>query len=144
MTGNVFLDTSGWLALLNSAELLHAEANLRWQQIVLAKRSITLTDWIVAETGNGLARSDRKNRLSESLARVLSTSRTEFVVIDAALMHRALDLYGQHADKTWGLVDCASFLVMRDRGMSEAFTCDRHFEQAGFKCLLYPDGRALA
>lgn len=31
---------------------------------------------------------------------------------------------------------CASFLVMEDNGISQAFTNDRHFEQAGFRNLL--------
>jgi predicted nucleic acid-binding protein len=33
-------------------------------------------------------------------------------------------------------VDCASFIVMQERGITEAFTSDRDFEQAGFKRLL--------
>jgi predicted nucleic acid-binding protein len=53
-------------------------------------------------------------------------------------MERALQLYAERADKTWGLVDCASFVVMTEQGMTEAFTTDRHFEQAGFRCLLPP------
>ena len=57
-------------------------------------------------------------------------------VVTHALLSRALSEYSQHADKSWGLVDCASFLVMRDLGISEAFTSDSHFEQAGFKVLL--------
>ena len=51
-------------------------------------------------------------------------------------MERALLLYSDRPDKFWGLVDCASFIVMSDEGISEAFTTDRHFEQAGFECLL--------
>jgi predicted nucleic acid-binding protein len=52
------------------------------------------------------------------------------------LMERAIDRYCHYTDKSWGLVDCASFLVMQDRGITEAFTSDQHFEQAGFKPLL--------
>jgi predicted nucleic acid-binding protein len=51
-------------------------------------------------------------------------------------MERALKLYTERSDKTWGLVDCASFIVMSDEGSTEAFTADRHFEQAGYTCLL--------
>ncbi len=40
------------------------------------------------------------------------------------------------ADKEWSLVDCASFVVMQQRGLTEALTTDRHFEQAGFVRLL--------
>jgi hypothetical protein len=36
----------------------------------------------------------------------------------------------------WGLVDCVSFVIMRSLGIREAFTADRHFEQAGFVALL--------
>ncbi|HMD84195.1 MAG TPA: hypothetical protein VKO18_05790 [Terriglobia bacterium] len=32
--------------------------------------------------------------------------------------------------------DCISFVVMREHGMSEALTGDRHFERAGFIALL--------
>jgi hypothetical protein len=51
-------------------------------------------------------------------------------------MGLALDYFARYADKSWGLVDCASFVVMQQRGITEAFTSDRHFEQAGFACLL--------
>jgi hypothetical protein len=39
-------------------------------------------------------------------------------------------------DKEWGLIDCMSFIVMQDRGITEALTADDHFNQAGFKALL--------
>lgn len=38
----------------------------------------------------------------------------------------------QYTDKEWSLVDAASFVVMRRLGITEAFTTDHHFEQAGF------------
>jgi predicted nucleic acid-binding protein len=45
-------------------------------------------------------------------------------------------LYEQRPDKRYSLVDCISFEVMRERGISEALTHDRHFEQDGFTALL--------
>jgi hypothetical protein len=45
-------------------------------------------------------------------------------------------LYRQRADKDWSLTDCISFVVMRQRGLTEALTGDHHFEQAGFVALL--------
>jgi predicted nucleic acid-binding protein len=50
MAGSIFLDTNGWLALLNSADELHPAAREHWRQIVRDRRTIVLTDWIVAET----------------------------------------------------------------------------------------------
>jgi len=136
MASSILLDANGWLALLNSADALHAQADHVWRDIVTGKHRIVLTDWIVAETGNGLARSREKSRLMEALNRILRHPRGELVFVDNELLHRSLDFFQRHADKSWGLVDCASFLVMRDRGIADAFTSDYHFEQAGFTCLL--------
>jgi predicted nucleic acid-binding protein len=136
MAGSIFLDTNGWLALLNSADQLHASANERWSEVIYARREIVFTDWIVAEAGNGLARFPQKARLAASLDRIMRSSRRELVVVDEPLLQRALECFGGHQDKTWGLVDCASFIVMQDREITDAFTSDHDFEQAGFRCLL--------
>lgn len=49
-------------------------------------------------------------------------------------------MYSRHTDKTWGLVDCISFVAMQERGITEALTADRHFVQAGFRALLLEVG----
>jgi predicted nucleic acid-binding protein len=138
MAHSIFLDTNGWVALLNAADVLHARANQMWREIVNGKHRIVLSDWIVAETGNGLARFREKSRFEESLERILRSPRRELVMVDEQLLRKALKFFGRHEDKHWGLVDCASFIVMEERGITEAFTSDRHFEQAGFTCLLQP------
>ena len=51
------------------------------------------------------------------------------VIADAFYLH-------QHADKKWTLTNCASFVIMRERKVTDALTGDRHFEQAGFAALL--------
>ena len=38
--------------------------------------------------------------------------------------------------KEWGLTDCTSFVVMMESQITQAFTSDHHFEQAGFEKLL--------
>jgi predicted nucleic acid-binding protein len=133
---SVFLDTNGWFALLNERDDLHFEAQSIWRGMVQAFRPVTLTDWIVAETGNGLARTAARTRFATSWERVLRSPRVRVIFVDSILMQRALALYAERADKAWGLVDCASFVVMADQGITDAFTTDRHFEQAGFRCLL--------
>jgi predicted nucleic acid-binding protein len=37
--------------------------------------------------------------------------------------------------KKLSVVDCVSFIVMRDNGVSEAFCFDRHFREHGFRTL---------
>jgi predicted nucleic acid-binding protein len=61
-----------------------------------------------------------------------------YVMVPASqeLLDRGVTLYRQRPDKDWSLTDCISFVVMRERGITEALTADHHFEQAGFVALL--------
>ena len=45
-------------------------------------------------------------------------------------------LLKDHIQKDWSLTDCTSFEVMKERRITEAFTTDKHFEQAGFDILM--------
>jgi hypothetical protein len=132
----LFLDTNGWVALLNADEPVHREADEEFRLLGRARCAVVLTDWVVAETGNCLARSTLRAEFAETVRRFSGNPNFRIVPVSAPLRERALDLYASRTDKTWGLVDCASFLVMGDEGITDAFTTDRHFEQAGFHCLL--------
>ena len=132
----VFLDTNGWLALLNASDVLHRAAAAEWARVIEQRSAIVLTDWVVAETGNGLARTAARSRFAAAVEILRASPRVRLVPVSEHLFARALELYGGRPDKTWGLVDCASFLIMQDEGIREAFTNDRHFGQAGFRPLL--------
>jgi len=133
---SVFLDTNGWLALLNASDQLHQRADAAWRDLGSRGYEIVLTYWVVAETGNGLARTPVREQFSGIADRILNDPRCRVIFVTRGLVRRALDLYRERTDKQWGLVDCASFLVMADEQIAEAFTTDRHFEQAGFKAML--------
>jgi hypothetical protein len=90
----------------------------------------------VAETGNGLARTTARKLFVKVARALMNDPRASLVRVEHELLIRALGLYEQRGDKDWGLVDCASILVMQDHSIREAFTHDKHFKQAGFQCLL--------
>lgn len=60
----------------------------------------------------------------------------EVVWVDESLHREAVDLLMKRSDKTYSLCDAVSFVLMQQRGMSEALTTDHHFEQEGFRRLL--------
>ena len=132
----VFLDSNGWVALLNNEDALHSTAAEAWRRLGHLGYRVVSTDWIVAETGNTLARTVVRRRFPQGVERLLRLPQARLVFVTQPLMERALHLYADRPDKTWGLVDCASFIVMGDEGITEAFTTDKHFEQAGFERLL--------
>jgi uncharacterized protein len=132
----VFIDTSGWIALLNADDALHQSACQLLARFGDGRQSLVTTDWVLAETGNGLARTAARASFADAVQRFRASPQCRLVRVDAVLFDRALDLYCQVRDKSWGLIDCATFLVMQDDGIAEAVASDRHFVQAGFRCLL--------
>jgi uncharacterized protein len=60
------------------------------------------------------------------------------VLLDTSvfLHQEAMDLLLARQDKTYSLCDAVSFVLMRRRGIGDALTTDRHFEQEGFVRLL--------
>jgi predicted nucleic acid-binding protein len=88
------------------------------------------------EVADALAESECRGRVREFIHCLRASAACEIVPASRELLDRALELYHQHADKGWTLTDCGSFVIMRDRGVTQALTGDRHFEQAGFVALL--------
>jgi len=65
--------------------------------------------------------------------KILQTSnRVEVTEVDQKLFEKGFAVYEQYADKTWGLVDCISFVVMWEVGITDALTFDADFAQAAF------------
>jgi hypothetical protein len=97
---------------------------------------LVTTDWVLTEVADAL--SDPKNR-AECVALIDDLRRSPSIEIEPAsrkLFDIGWDLYRRRPDKDWSLTDCISFVVMQERGITDALTGDRHFEQAGFRALL--------
>ena len=136
MGEEVFADSQGWIALLNRSDQYHAAACKAMAAFAREGRDIVTTDWILAETGNGLARTSARPEFVEAVRRLQKSPNVTIVKISDDRFQQALEMFSRAGDKGWGLVDCASFDVMAGRGVTEVFTNDHHFEQAGFRCLL--------
>ena len=60
----------------------------------------------------------------------------EVVWVNDALHREAVQLLETRLDKRYSLCDAVSFVLRRQRGLSEALTTDQHFQQEGFRRLL--------
>ena len=129
----VFADTSFFIAFLSNDDE-HYEQALNLMQIFRGR--ITTTMWILAELGNYFSKSKTRLRFVP-FVRDLSVDRRVLILpIDQAHFGSALEIYENRSDKEWSITDCTSFLIMKARGIREAWTTDHHFEQAGFVKLL--------
>lgn len=129
----MLLDTSGLLCLHHVAEPYHKEA----ASLYVAASASTTHNYILAEFV-ALSHSRRLPRDSSLayLRGLVRNPKVEIVWVGEALTESALSLLERQLDKTYSLCDAVSFLLMRERGITEALTTDHHFEQAGFVRLL--------
>jgi predicted nucleic acid-binding protein len=58
---------------------------------------------------------------------LLESPTVTLVQVDEPRLLTAWGYFTQHADKSYSLAACASFLVMRERGIAQALAFDRHF-----------------
>lgn len=128
----VFADAFYFVARLNRRDQHH-------ERVVAFSREfrsqILTTDWVLMEVADALAKSECRSRIRDFTLHLRQASGCEVVPTSRDLLDRALELYQQHKDKEWTLTDCVSFVIMRERGITEALTEDRHFVQAGFTVL---------
>jgi predicted nucleic acid-binding protein len=132
----VFLDTSYALALSAPTDQFHGRALCLAEELEAARARLVTTRAVLLEIGNALSR-QRYRAAAVSLLRALEADPSVTLLpLSEELYARALELYGSRPDKEWGLIDCASFVVMSERGITKALTADEHFQQRGFRALL--------
>lgn len=129
----IFVDTSYVVAYVSPDDAQHNEA------VALARQYngylLLTTSAVLLEIGNFLARR-RKPEAVKTIQSFFDSQEMRIVNVDEDLLREAFDLYAKYTDKTWGLVDCVSFIVMRREGVTDALTADVDFVQAGFNALL--------
>jgi predicted nucleic acid-binding protein len=133
-----FVDTSGWAAWADRREQFHASAVAAFEEVWQQGGQVTTTNWVLAELTALLTSPLRvsKPMQIQLLQDIRADTGVLVLRVDPALEAAAWLLWETRADKDWTLIDCASFVVMQQAGLTEAITADHHFEQAGLVRLL--------
>lgn len=132
----VFVDTGYFRALIDSNDRFHHVATAWRNRLKITPRSLVTTTAVLLELGNQFTKPIAFNAAMPVFKSVVEDARFSIVPIDLVSIKAALQYRIRMQDKSWGLVDCTSFLVMRSLDITEALACDKHFEQAGFRALL--------
>lgn len=132
----MFVDTAAWIALLNVSDALHSRAKQVMNELIQQNVLLVTTEFVLLEVADALSIPAIRSQTVAFINGLRQLSILEIIPISQTLLVESWTLYSQRLDKEWGLTDCTSFVVMTQEKITQAFTSDRHFEQAGFVKLL--------
>ena len=128
MTG-LFLDTGYLVALVNKRDDLHEVAKAASKRFT---GPFLTTHLILVELANSLSLPEQRQLAVGIIERILADPLTTVVPFSSDKFKRAFAFYKKRPDKSWGLVDCFSFITIDEYGINQALTFDEHFRQAGY------------
>ena len=134
--GVVFADSGYWIALWNPRDALHQRSMAI--AYALATSHVVTTQLVLVEALNAMAgKPEYRRTFAVRMVHELEADPSVEIVPQTDAQFRvAVERYAARSDQTWSLTDCASFLVMEERNITDALAHDRDFEQAGFRALL--------
>jgi predicted nucleic acid-binding protein len=108
----VFADTSYYLALVNPVDPRHERA-LDLAENLLGRTFVT--EYVLVELGSALSRASDRSVFVELLEQLQRDRSTTIIPAGQALFRQGVTLFAGRPDKGWSLVDCISFVVMKQR-----------------------------
>ncbi len=136
MANEIFVDTSGYYAMLVRDDDGHAGVGRILRDARKRKRRFVTTDYVLDETATLLKARKLTHLLSSFFEKLDASKVIRIEWTDADMFHDTRTFFLKHADQAWSFTDCLSFLVMKRLHLRDALTKDAHFRQAGFQPLL--------
>ena len=118
----VFTDTSFYVAIFSPHDALHERA-----KTVGATRqgSVVTTEFVLVEVGNFFCRGNARAVFQTMVENLRVAEEIEIVPASSDLFRHGYALFTSRPDKDWSLTDCISFVVMKERGITDALTAER-------------------
>jgi hypothetical protein len=135
----LFINTSFIYALINPQDQWHKAAVKLNQKLVIKRAPLVTAEFVLTQIANGLSAIKFRQAAGKVIRILLEDELVTVIPAATSLFTRGFDLYENRDDKSWGLTDCISFVVMKEHDLSVALTTDDHFRQAGFRALLLED-----
>jgi uncharacterized protein len=136
MANDLFVDTSGFYAMLVRGDDKHEAAERILRDARRRKRGFVTTDHVMDETATLLKARGFAHLLGALFERLDASSACRIEWTDAERFQEVRMFFLKHTDQAWSFTDCLSFLVMKQLRLRDALTKDAHFGQAGFTALL--------
>ena len=127
----IFVDTSALIALGNTRDQFHQQAQEIFKELVLAKNRFITTNAIIFELTNAFSSVQYKSIAIKLIDMINNSKGWSIITIEDDLMTKGVNRFRKMLDK-----DCISMIISEEIGINRIFSNDHHFEQAGFVILL--------
>jgi predicted nucleic acid-binding protein len=132
----IFLDTAYLQALIDSGDNLYQLSQMITPK--LGKFQGITSEMVLTELLNAFcSRGEYLRRSAIRLTHDLRGDRNIIIIPQTSeQFEQAFGFYQRRLDKGYSLTDCSSMQIMREKGINEILTFDKHFQQEGFRALL--------
>lgn len=136
MANEIFVDTSGFYALMIQEDDQHQTAVRCLDEARKRKRRFVTIDYVLDETATLLKARGHIHLLGPLFEKVLASHACRIEWTEPERFHSVQTFFIKHLDQSWSFTDCLSFCLMKELRLREVLTKDDHFHQAGFVVLL--------
>ena len=126
----IFLDTSAFYALADTADPNHKRAKTHFQQALDAGEELLVHNYILAES---VALLQNRLGLDQALQFLRESENFHIHWITRQDHKKGVELLNKRRRRGLSLVDCVSFVVMRRYRVKKALAFDADFEREGYQ-----------
>jgi len=129
----IYVDTSAFLALLNTDDPNHEPAMQTWESLIEEEQKLVCNNYVLVESIALIQR-----RVGLGAVSILHNDILPFIEMDwlDEILHNAIVKSVLKANRRQlSLVDNASFDTMKRYEIQTAFTFDGHFQEQGFEVI---------
>lgn len=132
LTDNIFVDTSGFKALVDPKDEFNARAVKMWKELVSTKVGLVTSNYVLDESYT-LIRAKCGVKVVKDFREVLARNVKDIKVMRVTLTDE-MDAWKwfEHDWSKLSFTDCVSFALMRRLKLIRFFGFDEHFVRAGF------------
>ena len=128
-----FVDTSAFYAVLDRSDANHNSAASIWRKLLERDAALITSNYVIVECFALML-----NRLGKNATRVFQDDILPLLSVqwvNESDHLRGVSAFLTASRRKLSLVDCVSFVIMRDLGVKDVFCFDEDFQKEGFSCL---------
>jgi uncharacterized protein len=131
----LFVDTGAWYALADKSDQYHAQAVEVYPQLLNRFHHLTTTNLVISETYILIRRAIGHQSAISFLKNIAASPRITKIYSDSVFEDAAEDILRKYSDLDFSYTDAVSFAIMKQYGITDAFTFDHHFSTAGYSII---------